>query len=257
MMLIPSFVVGVPPGALPDKPSGGDDYRTLNMMKTSPKYIIGLYMAGLVACIIGLTGCTETMSVVDNDSYIVTVSRFNPSAFDEYVLSVYVDPIRDKRLRKTKILEIEGPCDAWAGFVGPNMLLLKESPWEGMSSCGIHYLFHLPMKCIGTISYSMNSLNDPFMSDTIPYAVEMAGNRIIRIDSTQYDKVQIISAVDTSRFGRRRVVLIAPVEKITGELLGQDTLSLTITWCGENEPEEMLVILPTSRAEDFTYMVSR
>ncbi len=212
-------------------------------------------VAGLIIYFTVLIGCTETVRTIENDSFKVTVSRLNPSAFDAYILSVYVESTESYQFKKSKLLEIQGPHDICGNFIDNDLLLLKESIIEGLSSYRVHYMLRVPMRSLGTIAFDMGSSDDPFECDTIPYAIESNGNRLVYYDSTRIDKVYILRTADTSLFLYTRSILIAPVEKLAGELIHEDTLQLSVTWCGESKTQEILVKLPTSREEDLEYIV--
>jgi hypothetical protein len=219
------------------------------------RYTAAVCKAILVLIFVGLTGCSKTIRIIENNAFKVIVNRLNPSAFDAYVLSVYVEPIGGPHAHKTRLLEIQGPDDICGSFISHNLLLLRDGAIMDFSSYRIHYILRLPMDCVGPITYDMSSSNDPFLSDTIPYATDAKGSRIVYFDSTRIDKAVIIRTADTSQFLYTRAVLLRPVERIEGYLINEDTLSLSVIWCGENKSQEILIKLPASKAEDLEYVV--
>lgn len=221
------------------------------------KYLQGIFATVSLACIIGLCGCTETLHTLENDSYRVTVTRLNPSAFDDFVLNVYVTSNRGLWSLRTKLLELEGGSDIEAEFADSNLLLLKSWFKEDYSVFLEHYLMRIPMKCISTIAYDFNSPDDPLIGDTIPYERKSLGWRIVSFHRVHVSEKAIMVMLDTdqSKSIFSRSVLIAPVDTLVGEILSEDTLRLSITWCGDGKTQDVLVKMPTSKEEDLEYII--
>ncbi len=226
------------------------------MMAFLIKYLTRICVLGMIFAAIGFGGCTKTVRTIENDAFRVIVRCLNPSAFDSYILSVYLEQKGDNQFHKTKLCKIQGPNDLEGGFLSGDLLVLKEPYASPFPAFRLDFLIRVPMECIGTIEMNSDEYFYPFTSnDSLPYSIEYSGNRRASIERTWLDRVYVVKIVDTAKTRHTGVIRIAPVDRLDGELIHEDTLRLSVTWCGEDKAQDILVKLPTSIEEDLEYIV--